>query len=113
MSIPAKPMKEYDSVRNWLASYSQFWEGDEPSPEALESLSRFCQLVDGDPDSIIAECLRPESSGEGLLLRTGARRRYIERILEFERQDGSRTRGNHVRSFFIHNGVAMNPSIIR
>jgi hypothetical protein len=34
-------------------------------------------------------------------------------IDEFEAEHGGRASGNSVRSFFIHNGVAMNPSILR
>lgn len=113
MSTLTKPIHDYDSVRIWLAGYAEYWGGTEVEPEALEALGQFCQMLDHDPDNIIGECLRPEPSGEGLMLRTRARRRYIERIAEFEAQEGSRQKGNAVRSFFIHNGVAMNPSILK
>ena len=36
----------------------------------------------------------------------------VDLIEEFEQREGSRQRANYVRSFFIHNGVAMNPNIL-
>lgn len=96
----------------WRESYQRFW-GESLPQEALEVLERFCALVGQDPDSMVNACLRPQGEGSRFLLSTRARRRYIEQIDAFERQEGSRERANFVRSFFIHNGVAMNPPILR
>ena len=106
-------IRDYDTVRVWLSSHTEYWEGSEVKPESLEAVEQFCQMLNSDPDSMISECLRPQPSGEELMMRTRARRKYIENILEFEAREDSRAKGNAVRSFFIHNGVAMNPSIVK
>ena len=64
------------------------------------------------PDEMVEECLRRSAAGGPFILRTKARRDYIDRIDKFEAHTGSRDDANAVRSFFIHNGVAMNPSIL-
>ena len=79
----------------------------------LATLERACAFMDSDPDAMVGECLRPAKVGEGLVLRVRARRKYIDLIAAFEQQEGSRDAGNAVRSFFIHNGVAMTPSALR
>ncbi len=106
-------ISDYDSVQTWFNSHNEYWEGSEVEPEAVNAVRKFCEMVGSDPDSIIGECLRPRPSGEELMMRTRARRKYIESILEFEAQENSRAKANAVRSFFIHNGVAMNPSIVK
>jgi len=113
MTTLEKPIKSYESVQVWLESYARFWGSALEEEESFETLARFCDLVNKDPDGIIGDCLRPQEEGDRLLLSTRARRRYIEQIQEFERQEGSRHKANIIRSFFIHNGVAMNPSILR
>jgi len=99
-------------------SYADFWgypanSVDQQMKGMLEALARFCEFVEKDPDGIIDDCLGPAKSREGLVIRVRARRRYIERIADFERQEGSRKAANAVRSFLIHNGVALNTSILK
>lgn len=113
-----KPIGEYDSVRLWREEYGHYWgipvsKTEEEAGESLPRLERFCALCGKDPDQIIGDCLRPAKVGEGLVMRTKSRRTYIALIAEFERAAGSRDAGNSVRSFFIHNGVAMTPSALR
>ncbi|MBE7518454.1 MAG: hypothetical protein HS107_04330 [Thermoflexaceae bacterium] len=122
MSVPFhlldRPITEYIGVKLWLEEYGQFW-GIPPSmidqelSSSLLILERFCAFVGKDPDQIAGECLRPSKVGEGVMLRTKARREYIGLIADFERKEGSRASGSAVRSFFIHNGVAMTPSALR
>ena len=116
----AEPIREYESVRLWLKEYAAFWnftpsqlEADEEMQTMLATLERACAFMDSDPDAMVGECLRPAKVGEGLVLRVRARRKYIDLIAAFEQQEGSRDAGNAVRSFFIHNGVAMTPSALR
>ena len=106
------PIRDYASVGEWRKSVSKFWRATPPPDDWLETLEAFCRFAGTNPDAIIDEILSPEPTGEGLRLRTRARRKWVELINEFEGYVG-REKANHVRSFVIHNGVAMNPSILR
>ncbi len=106
------PIRDYASVGEWRKSVSKFWRATPPPDDWLETLEAFCRFAGTNPDAIIDEILSPEPTGEGLRLRTRARRKWVELINEFEGYVG-RDKANHVRSFVIHNGVAMNPSILR
>ncbi len=112
MAVVGKTITNYETVRVWLASYAQFW-GEEVDQESLQALAHFCERTGQDPDSIIGECLQPSASGEGRTLKVRARRKYIEAINQFEAETGSRDAANAVRSFLIHNGVLVSPSILR
>lgn len=102
----------YQSVAEWEKSFRSFWRTDGPPPEWKAALERFVSFCEVEPDDIIDEVLRPAPTGEGLLLRTRARRKYVRLIEEFEEQE-DRFTANGVRSFMIHNGVAMTPTILR
>ena len=106
------PIRDYASVDEWRKSVSKFWRATPPPDDWLETLEAFCRFAGTNPDAIIDEILSPAPTGEGLLLRTRARRKWVELIDEFEGYVG-REKANHIRSFVIHNGVAMNPSILR
>ena len=106
------PIRDYASVGEWRKSVSKFWRATPPPDDWLETLEAFCRFAGTNPDAIIDEILSPAPTGEGLLLRTRARRKWVELIDEFEGYVG-REKANHIRSFVIHNGVAMNPSILR
>lgn len=76
----------------------------------LETLERFCALVERDPDAIIAECAREVEGGKRIRIKK--RRFYSEKIEEFQASVKGDTRaqtraGNMVRSFMIHNGIFM------
>lgn len=113
-----KPVTEYSTVKLWREEYGHYW-GIPVSRTAdlacddVAALERFCARAGEDPDQMINECLRPAKVGDGLVLRTKSRRGYIRLISEFEEAEGSRDAANAVRSFFIHNGVAMTPSALR
>ncbi|HAL47917.1 MAG: hypothetical protein FI707_09720 [SAR202 cluster bacterium] len=109
----AYDIRSFDSVQIWQNGFADYWGDATVEDDAIDALEQFCQMVGDDPDAIIGECLRPRPSGEELVMRTRARRKYIEHIQAFETQNESRKMGNSVRSFFIHNGVAMNPSIVK
>lgn len=103
-----------ESTRRWLASRTALWGGAldrGKENELLRPLVRFCDNVGKAPDEMIDECLRRSAEGGPFVLRTRARREYIDKIAIFE-SDTDRDTANIVRSFFIHNGVAMNPSVL-
>lgn len=114
MDVLSKPIGEYDSVKDWFDGYEQSWgRRDNEEPYKLEVLESFCRFVAKDPDTMIAECLRPLEDGYKKI-RPKTRRNYIARIEEFEAgEQGGRRAANVVRSFLIHNGVAMSADILR
>ena len=77
----------------------------------LALLREFCARVDRNPDDMIDDCLRLVQEGQ-FKLKGKTRRRYVEQIEEFEGGVEGRRRGNVIRSFFIHNGVPIQPPII-
>jgi hypothetical protein len=103
-----KPLTRYQRVEMWLRDYKESWGTEDPELDAnLRALAQFCAMVEKDPDTICNECLRPMEGG-GERIRYKARRYYIEQIEAFERtHEGGRRAANAVRSFLIHNGIAM------
>jgi hypothetical protein len=104
-------MAESAAVRTWVAGLREQW-GEEPADMAtrIERLARFCEFVEQDPDTIIAECSREVEGGKRIRIKK--RRFYSEKIDEFQRSVDGDTRaqtraGNVVRSFMIHNGIFM------
>lgn len=63
------------------------------------------------PDEVLEDCLQPGRDRDVNVLRTRARREYIENVGRFEVETGSCVQASLVRSFLIHHGLAMNPSI--
>ncbi len=107
-----RPIDDQTTVTEWEKSFRAFWRRAGPPPEWKDALERFVSFCETQPDDIIDEVLRPAPTGEGLQLRTRARRKYVRLIEDFETQE-NRAAANGVRSFMIHNGVAMTPSILR
>ena len=103
-----RPVEEYQRVELWLRDYQESWGSADPQLEAnLKALAAFCAMVERDPDAICSECLRPMEGG-GERIRYKARHYYIDQIEAFERApEGGRQAANAVRSFLIHNGIAM------
>ena len=98
-------------MRAWVEGLREQW-GEEPTDMAarIETLARFCALVEQEPDAIIAECAREVEGGKRIRIKK--RRFYSEKIEEFqasvEGDARAQTRaGNVIRSFFIHNGIFM------
>jgi hypothetical protein len=98
--------ESYRRVALWIDGYRRSWgdQSDEPATK-LEQLDAFCAFAGKNPDEIIDDCLRPVAGGYEQI-RYKARHHYIDLIAEFEKERG-RDAGNTIRSFFIHNGVAM------
>ena len=110
MELP-KPIEQYEAVQTWFKGLREQW-GEEPSDQdgKLKSLSQFCDLVEKDPDAIVADCTREVESGKRIKIK--ARRLYTEKIEEFQASvDGGRLArgkaGNTIRSFMIYNGIFM------
>jgi len=103
-----RPVEEYERVRMWLRGYEESW--GEPDPDAhrkLPVIEAFCRFAGRDPDAICSDCLRALPDGSERI-RYRQRHHYIRLIEEFEAANpGGRRAGNVVRSFLIHNGVAM------
>lgn len=112
MGTGIEEVRNTEATRRWFASLLDLWGPSAVRPELLETLARFCMVVGKTPDEIIDECLRATTSGDTFVLRTRARKQFMEQIELFEAQTASRDEANVVRSFFIHNGIAMNPSIL-
>jgi hypothetical protein len=98
---------DYATVRTWLASARIA----EPGPK-VELLREFCERLERNPDEMIEDCLRLVQEGQ-FKLKGKTRRRYVEQIEEFEGGVEGRRRGNVIRSFFIHNGIPIQPPIIK
>jgi hypothetical protein len=96
----------YAAVQTWLSSAAL-----SDSKRSLDELSAFAELVERNPDEMIDECLKLVQGGQ-FKLRGKTRRNYVEKIDEFETQRGGRNHGNAIRSFFIHNGVPIQPPIL-
>lgn len=115
--IDVSSIRTAESVRRWLDSRAGLWGpsslSDDLINDLIDVLGQFCEMAGQEPDAMIDECLRPTPDSESYMLRTRARRRYIDEIARFEQQTGSRKLANVARSFFIHNGVAMNPPILQ
>lgn len=105
-------LSHYASVQAWREDYIRHWgPNDAELPQKLKTLQEFCSLVGKDPDAIVNECLRDVEGGKRIRLK--ARRRYIEAIRDFEaNHQGGRAAGNVVRSFLIHNGIAMSADVV-
>jgi hypothetical protein len=102
---------EAATVRAWRDGLRAQW-GEEPAdmPARIETLERFCALVEREPDVIIEECTREVEGGKRIRIKK--RRFYADKIEEFQASVDGDTRaqtkaGNTVRSFMIHNGIFM------
>ncbi len=110
--IDIADVRSSESVHRWLSSRQDLWGARSNSDDLVETLTRFCTFVGKTPDEMVDDCLKPGKAGETLMLRTRARRQYMELVEQFEAANASRDDGNVARSFLIHNGIAMNPGIL-
>lgn len=110
--IDVGQVRDSEATHRWLSSRLDLWGPGAANDDLIETLTTFCERTGMTPDEMIADCLRAGKAHEVFTLRTRARRQYIEQIERFETDSSSRDKANIVRSFFIHNGIAMNPSIL-
>ena len=111
---------EFATVRQWLRAYSSHW--NQTAEQAvlrhkLDLLRRYCQVAQKDPDALVNNLLRDTPTGKKIWLKR--RRAEMVRIDEFEMMVAGgesrvgRDAGNTIRSFFIHNGVALTATPFR
>jgi hypothetical protein len=113
-------LAEYRTVQNWLKNvHHQSPASITTDEDRLGTLLEFCQLVEKDPDTIIAECFRaPKEGDEWKHIKFKARRSYSGLINQAQEEllgggTAGRQRGSIIRSFFIHNGVFMQAEPLR
>src|SRR2546421_10931678 len=104
----------YESVQHWLEAHGRHWNRaaeETDRKHRLDVLRRYCEFTGRDPNFLISNLFR--ETPEGPRIRLKRRREEIAKIGEFEAMLGegdprrARNDGNVVRSFFIHNGVAL------
>lgn len=107
------------TIQRW---FDQLTDSGDARQEKLAVLEEFCRFCNETPDALIASLFRAtpkpepgEDSSEpiagagqyGPRIKLKRRRQVIEWIEAFEPEHGGRPSGNVVRSFLIHNGVAL------
>ena len=103
-----------ETVGRWLRAYDAHWnvqQTDRETQAKLEVLGRFCDACGRQPDELVAWLFRP--TPEGPRIRLKRRREVMALIDSFEAENGGRAAGNTVRSFLIHNGVALSAPPLR
>jgi hypothetical protein len=91
------------TVQRWLKVLGD--RGAAEDGRRVDAVHEFCRFYGAEPDELVASLFRQTEAGPRIRLKK--RREVMARIDEFEEEAGGRTDGNHVRSFLIHNGVAM------
>jgi len=120
-SLP-EDIGELPEVKHWLESQARLLNRSQEEADRrrkLDTLRSFCVIQQIDPDALVRSLFRPTPEGPRIKLKR--RRIVMEQIAEFEAkareetQDVRRARdtGNVVRSFLIHNGVAMSAPVVR
>jgi hypothetical protein len=114
------PLEEFATVRLWLQAYASHWNRTAAEAEQRQKLGllhRYCELAERDPDALVSNLLRETPTGKKIWLKR--RRAEMARIEEFEaivaggEPRAGRDAGNVIRSFFIHNGVALTATPFR
>jgi hypothetical protein len=108
------------SVQKWLDVQARHWNiahSDDEVVRRVEVLCRFCNFAGTDPDTLVAGLFRDTPDGRKIKMK---RRRAVMAMIEgFEVDVGEgdvrrgREQANLVRSFLIHNGVALTASPLR
>ena len=99
---PLAPAAAGGTIQRWL---DQLTGPEAACEEQVVVLEQFCDFCGESPDALIGSLFRPTDDGPRINLKR--RRQVIEWVEAFERDHGGRATGNLVRSFLIHNGVAM------
>jgi len=110
----AETLAGQETVGRWLRAYDAQWNVKQTDGETrakLEVLARFCAVCGKQPDELVTWLFRP--TPEGPRIRLKRRREVMALIDRFEADNGGRAAGNTVRSFLIHNGVALSAAPLR
>ncbi len=109
----------FATVGHWVQAHVRHWNRRQSEAEAgrrLEVLRRYCEFCGMDPDTLVRDLFRDTPAGPRIRLKR--RREVMAQIDAFEAMaegDVRRGReiGNIVRSFLIHNGVALTATPLR
>ena len=113
-ALPPDALLSQATITAWLRAYGAHWDVKQTDGEIrdkLEILSRFCSFCHKAPDDLVAWLFR--DTPEGPRIRLKRRREVMAMIDQFERESGGRAAGNVVRSFLIHNGIALSATPLR
>lgn len=113
-ALSLEGLESQSTVTAWLRAHSSQWDVKHTDAETrarLETLSRFCTICEKSPDDLVAWLFR--ETPEGPRIRLKRRRQVMAQIDEFEAENGGRAAGNVVRSFLIHNGIALSATPLR
>jgi hypothetical protein len=91
-----------ESVKRWLESAEFGGNGD---GQRLAALAGFCNHLELSPDELVTGMFRDTEVGRKIKLKR--RKVVMAEIDQWEADNGGRDAGNVVRSFLIHNGVAL------
>lgn len=119
MEKPALGTRDYETIGVWREGLAKKWGGDPlaEEPAKLDRLMEFCEFAGKNPDELVDFCfLRRKATGE----RFGSVKRREELIAQlraFRDARGlsgmaGRRLASDILSFFIHNGVLVNPGSI-
>lgn len=119
-SVDSLDMAGFGTVGHWVGAYARHWTRKQSEVEVtrrLEVLRHFCQFCGMDPDTLVRDLFRETPAGPRIRLKM--RREVMAQINAFEAMvaEGNvrrgREMGNVVRSFLIHNGVALSATPLR
>lgn len=102
-------VREAETVKFWLSSANSDPRGDE---QRLVALVGFCNRLELGPDELVAGMFRQPTEVPGKRIKLKRRKLIMAEIVEWEAENGGREAGNAVRSFLIHNGIALTASPI-
>jgi hypothetical protein len=119
-SLNLADVASFATVQQWVQAYGSHWNPRQSEADArrrLEVLRRFCEFCGKDPDALVRSLFR--DTPQGTRIRLKRRREVMAQIDAFEAMvaEGDVRRGremaNIVRSFLIHNGVALTATPLR
>jgi hypothetical protein len=102
--LDVEAVREAETVKFWLAETNSDPAGDE---QRLVALVGFCNRLELGPDKLVAGMFRAPTEIPGKRIKLKRRKLIMAEILEWEAENGGRESGNAVRSFLIHNGIAL------
>ena len=114
--VPLGPdeLAGHRTVRAWLDAHSSHWDvthTDEETAARLRILGQFCGFFGRAPDEMVEWLFR--DTPEGPRIRLKRRREVMAEIDAFEKEHSGSASGNVVRSFLIHNGIALTATPLR
>jgi hypothetical protein len=103
--VDAAGIRDDATVQRWLRSAGAREEGD---GQRLAALAAFCNHVELGPNELVTGLFRDTEVGKKIKLKR--RKVVMAEIDAWEAENGGRAAGNVVRSFLIHNGIALTAS---